>query len=72
MTIRINESKTLTKYVIVHPNLMVEFVIQVKSGKTINENVTVKNSIKDRVCMYAKKIMPGILVHVFVRLIMLI
>ena len=50
VTTRINESKTLTKYVIVHSNLMVEFVIQVKSGKTINENVTVKNSIKDHVC----------------------
>ena len=55
MITRINESKTLTKHDItnhgnVNVNLMVESVIQIKSGMTTNVDVCVKNVI------YGKKI----------------
>ena len=49
MITRINESKTLTKYIsceykYVNVNLTVENVIQIKSGKMINVDVSEKTS----------------------------
>ena len=53
-------------HVIENVDLMVKNVIQIKSGVMINADVSVKIQ-KDIV--YAKKIMCGILVHMFARLI---
>ena len=56
----INESEILTKdiYAYVNVNLIEENVIQIKTGITINVDVSVKNII------YVKKITFGILLHV--------
>ena len=65
---RINESKALTKriHVIVNVNLMVENIIQIKSGIKICVDVIVK--IQQKI-MYVKTIIFGILVHKPVKLI---
>ena len=65
MITRINESKTLTKHIHanVNVNLMVENVIQIKSGITINFDVSVKNTTD------VKKIILGILLHVVVKMV---
>ena len=47
----------------VNLNLMLENVIQFKSGITINVNVSVKN------ILYVKKIIFGILLHVVVKMV---
>ena len=56
----INESEILTKdiYAYVNVNLIEENVIQIKTGITINVDVSVKNII------YVKMITFGILLHV--------
>ena len=56
----INESEILTKdiYAYVNVNLIEENVIQIKTGITINVDVSVKNII------YVKKITFRILLHV--------
>ena len=56
----INESEILTKdiYAYENVNLIEENVIQIKTGITINVDVSVKNII------YVKKITFGILLHV--------
>ena len=55
----LNKSKTLTNTDLtkLNVNLMVESVIQIKSGIMKNVGVNVKN------VMYAKKIILGILLH---------
>ena len=64
MIIEINESKTLQNiyHVNVSANLMKEIVIQINGGIMINVGVSVKN------VMHVKKIMFGILLHVFVKM----
>ena len=60
----INESKTLRRHISceVNVNLVKENVIQINGGITINVDVSVKNMT------YVKKIILGILVHVFVKM----
>ena len=60
----INESKTLTKLISCKCkcNLMVENVSQINGGITINADVSIKNIV------YGKKIIFGILAHVFVKM----
>ena len=64
----INESKTLTNmyHANVNLNLVVENVILIKSGITINVDVTVK--IWKNI-MYVKKIIFGILLHVVAKMV---
>ena len=65
MITRINEAKTMIKihYVIANANLIVQHAIQIKNGIMINVNVSVKRII------HSKKIIAGILAHVFVRMV---
>ena len=60
----INESKTLTKHIstTANVNLMKQNVSEINGRITINVDVNVKNII------YLKKIMFGILLHVFVKM----
>ena len=60
----INESKTLTKHIstTANVNLMKQNVSEINGRITINVDVSVKNII------YLKKIMFGILLHVFVKM----
>ena len=60
----INESKTLTKHISCEckVDLIKENVIQINGGIMINVNVSVKN------VNYVKKIMFGILLHVFIKM----
>ena len=82
MITKIKESKTLTKYISceckcfwffyfcdhvehasnVNVNLMEQNVCQINGGIKINVNVSVKN------ITYVKKVMFGILVHVFAKM----
>ena len=55
----INEAKTMITFV--SANSIVQFAIQIKNGLTKLVNVNLK------VIVHAKKIIVGILVHVFVR-----
>ena len=64
MITEINESKILTTQII-NINLMVESVIQIKSGITINVSANVKIQ-KNFVCV--KKIIFGILLHAVVKI----
>ena len=69
MTAVINESKALTKkkyLVTVNVNLMLENLSQIKSGITINVDVNAR--IWENI-MYARKVIFGVLVHVFVKLV---
>ena len=52
-----------TFHVIVNANLIVQHVIQIKNGVTKHVNVNVK------IIVNAKKIIVGILAHVFVRIV---
>ena len=60
----INESKTLTKHIstTANVNFMKQNVSEINGRITINVDVSVKNII------YLKKIMFGILLHVFVKM----
>ena len=60
----INESKTLTKHIstTANVNLMKQNLSEINGRITINVDVSVKNII------YLKKIMFGILLHVFVKM----
>ena len=60
----INESKTLTKHIstTASVNLMKQNLSEINGRITINVDVSVKNII------YLKKIMFGILLHVFVKM----
>ena len=59
----INESKTLTKHISCECKCIFdENVSQINGGITINVDVSVKKF------MYVKKIMFGILLHVFVKM----
>ena len=64
MVTGINESKTLTKHISceIKCKFVEKNVIQINGGITINVDVSVKSII------YVKKIMFGILVHVFVKM----
>ena len=66
MVTEINESKTLTKYVLCKCklNLMMENVIPMKSGRTIN--VECKNRKEHHVC---KKLIFEILLHLVAKMI---
>ena len=64
MITEINESKILTTQII-NINLMVESVIQIKSGITINVSANVKIQ-KNFVCV--KKIIFRILLHAVVKI----
>ena len=57
----INESKTLTRHISCECKCKFDNVIQINGGITINVDVSVKN-------IYVKKIIFGILVHVFVKM----
>ena len=61
----INESKSIY-HVNVNVNLIVESVIQIKSGITVNVDVSVK--IKKNIAC-AKKLIFGILLHVVVKMV---
>ena len=65
MVTGINESKTLAKHIACKCKckLMVESVIQIKSRIMINVGANAKNTI------YVKKIIFGILLHVFVKMV---
>ena len=64
MITRISEFKTLvnTLHIIVNVNSIVQHVIQIKKGIIINVNKSPKSIAR------AKKIIFGILAHVFVRI----
>ena len=57
----INESKTLTRHISCEWKCKFDNIIQINGGITINVDVSVKN-------IYVKKIIFGILVHVFVKM----
>ena len=65
MITRINESKHLQNlyHKNINVNLMVENVIQIKSGIMINVDVSAKNTI------YVKKITFGTLLHVIAKMV---
>ena len=67
MIIRIYESQTLTKPILCKCKckFKVENVIQIKSGVTLNVNMSTK--IQENMCV--TKIIFGILVHVLVKMV---
>ena len=65
MIIEVNESKTLIKHISCecNVNLMVESVIQIKSGITINNDASAKK------ITHVKKLLFGILLHVVAKMV---
>ena len=63
LQIKTNEKFIKRYYVNVNVNLMEENVIEIKSGITVDVDANVKNII------YMKKIISGILLHIFAKIV---